>query len=52
MSNNKLVSSFNIFQTKSSKLCLIDPMILFYIIVAICLLLYVIGYKLNKTDLK
>jgi len=52
MDNNKLVSSFNVFQTKSSELCLIDPMMLFYIIIVICLLLYVIGYKLNKTDLK
>lgn len=49
MSNN-VVSSFNIFSSKSKDLCLIDPMWLGITIILICLFLYIIGYKLNKHD--
>ena len=33
-------------------LCLIDPMILLCLIICICLFLYIIGYKLSKSDNK
>jgi len=52
MDNSKFISSFNIFQSPSSELCLIDPMMLLCIIVIICLLLYLIGFKLSYYDLK
>lgn len=53
MSNNsKIISTFNIKQAKSNELCLIDPMILFSIIITICLILYVMEYKLSKQDFK
>jgi hypothetical protein len=50
--NSKIISTYNIFQTKSSELCLIDPMILLCLIICICLFLYVIGYKLSNSDNK
>lgn len=52
MKTNNIVSSFDIFSSESGKLCLIDPMILFLIVVIICLFLYIIGFKLSKKDLK
>lgn len=48
--NSKIISSYDIFQTKSSELCLIDPMILLCLIICICLFLYIIEYKLSKSD--
>ena len=50
--NSKLINSYNIFQTNSSELCLIDPIILLCLIICICLFLYIIGYKLSKHDNK
>lgn len=50
--NFKIVSSFDIFFGNSKELCLIDPMILFSLIIAICLFLYIIGFKLSKKDTK
>jgi|688.fasta_scaffold1948063_2 hypothetical protein len=50
--NNEIISSFDIFPTESKKLCLIDPMILGLIIIAICLLLYIIGFKLSEKDVE
>ncbi len=50
--NSKIVSSYNVVQSKSNELCLIDPMILLCLIICICLFLYIIGYKLSKTDNK
>jgi hypothetical protein len=50
--NSKIVSSYNVFQSKSSDLCLIDPIILLCLIICICLFLYIIGYKLSKIDNK
>ena len=50
--NSKIINSYSITQSKSSDLCLIDPMILMSIIIVICLTLYVIGYKLSKQDMK
>lgn len=50
--NSKIISSYNIFQIKSSELCLIDPIILLSIIICICLFLYIIGFKLSKSDNK
>jgi hypothetical protein len=50
--NLKIISSFDIFQNNSKELCLIDPMILLFIIIAICLFLYIIGFKLSKKDIK
>lgn len=49
---NNIISSFDIFSTKSNDLCLIDPIILCLIIVLICLFLYIIGFKLPKEDIK
>ena len=49
---NNIISSFDIFSSKSKDLCLIDPLILGLIIVLICLFLYIIEYKLPKYDLK
>lgn len=49
---SKIINSYNIFQIKSNELCLIDPMILLCLIICICLFLYIIGYKLSKTDHK
>lgn len=48
MKNNKLISTFNVTQTKSSNLCLFDPIILTFIIIVIILLFYIIGHKLYK----
>ena len=50
--NSKIISTFDVFQAKSNELCLIDPMILFCIIITICLTLYVIGFRLSKKDIK
>ncbi len=50
--NSKIISTYNIFQSESSDLCLIDPMILLCLIICICLFLYIIGYKLSKSDNK
>ena len=50
--NSNIVSSYNVYQSKSNELCLIDPMILLCLIICICLFLYIIGYKLSKTDNK
>lgn len=47
-SNSKIISSYNVFQTKSNELCLIDPMILMCLIICICLFLYIIGFRLAK----
>ena len=47
-----LVSSFNIFQSNTDQLCLIDPVILIVIIIIICLTLYIFEYKLSTEDLK
>ncbi len=52
MNKSKIVSSYNIFQTNSPELCLIDPMILLCLIICICLFLYIIGFKLSKSDNK
>lgn len=52
MKNNNIISSFDIFSSKSEDLCLIDPMILSMIIILICLFLYIIGYKLPKREQK
>jgi len=51
-SNSKIVSTYNVVQNESEDLCLIDPMILLSIIVSICLILYIIGFKLSKEDNK
>ena len=48
--NSKIISDFNIIQSKSDDLCLIDPVILICLIICICLFLYIIGYKLSKLD--
>lgn len=48
MSNTNLKSSFKIFQTESNELCLIDPMMLFSIVVMICLILYIFEYKIQN----
>ena len=45
---NKIIGSFDIFQTNSEQLCLIDPMMLICIIFTILLLFYVICYKFNN----
>lgn len=50
--NSKIVSTFNVIQNKSKELCLIDPMILLSLIITICLMLYIIGFKLSKEDNK
>ncbi len=50
--NSKIVSTFNVIQNKSEDLCLIDPMILMSLIITICLMLYIIGFKLSKEDSK
>jgi hypothetical protein len=50
--NSKIINTFDIKLAESKELCLIDPMILFCIIITICLTLYVIGYKLSKQDYK
>ena len=50
--DTKIISTYNIYQEKSPELCLIDPMILFCLILCICLFLYIIGYKLSKSDNK
>lgn len=49
LNSNKIISSFNIFQSNSNQLCLIDPMMLFSIIFVILLLFYVICYKFNNS---
>lgn len=49
---NNIISSFDIFSSKSKDLCLIDPLILCLIVIFICLFLYIIGYKLPKQDIK
>ena len=49
---SKIISTFELFQANSTDLCLIDPMILLAIIIVICLILYLIGYRLSKIDLK
>ena len=40
--NSKIVSEFNIKQIKSNNIYLIDPMILFSIIIIICITFYII----------
>jgi hypothetical protein len=52
MNNNNIISSFDIFSTQSNELCLIDPMIFCLIITIICLLLYIIGFRLSNNDIK
>ena len=48
LNSNKIISTFNISQSNSDQLCLIDPMMLLSIIFVILLLFYVICYKFNK----
>jgi hypothetical protein len=50
--NSKIISTFDITQSKSNQLCLIDPMILLCIVILVCLTLYIIGFKLSKQDIK
>ena len=52
MKNNNIISSFDIFSSKSKNLCVIDPMMLCLIIVLICLFLYIIGYKIPNDNLE
>ena len=52
MKNNNIISSFDIFSSKSKDLCLIDPIILSAIVILICLFLYIVEYKFTKEDLK
>jgi len=47
---NNIISSFDIFSSKSKDLCLIDPLMLCLIIIILCLFLYIVGYKLPATD--
>jgi hypothetical protein len=49
---NNIISSFDIFSSKSEELCLIDPTALSLIIFLICLFLYIIGNILSKKDNK
>lgn len=49
---NDIINSFEISSSKSNKLCLIDPIILCLIITIICIILYIIGFKLSKQDIK
>lgn len=47
---NNIISSFDIFTSKSKDLYLIDPLMLCLIIIILCLFLYIVGYKLPATD--
>jgi hypothetical protein len=51
-SKNNITSVFDIFSSQSNELCLIDPIILCLIIIIISLILYIIGFKLSKQDIK
>lgn len=44
----KVVSAYNISQTKTNNLCLLDPMMLLLIIIATALILYIIEYGLKQ----
>ncbi len=43
--NSIILSSYDIFQNNSKELYLIDPIMLSFIIIVICLFLYIIGFK-------
>lgn len=49
---SNLISTFDVEQTQTEQVCLIDPMILTCIIILICLTLYIFEYKLSKEDIK
>jgi len=46
--NSKLIETFNVVQNKSENVYLIDPIILFSIIIIVCLLIYIIGFRLSN----
>jgi len=48
LNTNKIIGSFDIFQSNSDQLCLIDPMMLMIIIFVVLLLFYIISYKINN----
>ena len=51
-SETNIINTYNIVQNESPELCLIDPVILLGIIGLICVLLYIINFKLSSDDKK
>ena len=48
----KIVSSFDIMSSKSDQLCLIDPVMLIWIIIIIFFILYLMNNILSRKDIK
>ena len=49
--NNTITSSFDIIPAISNELYLLNPLILSLIVIVICFILYIIGFRLNKKDI-